>query len=120
MQFLDVGASQGIPHVASVLFGASKTRHQPQSLFGCLDAGWRDGSGFWVHPTSADAALHSAAALQTEARAAVAVGYYAPGPQLLGGLPLLIHSLKSKHCSALKLLGHKSSRAQNSIQNDEL
>lgn len=84
---------QGIPHVASVLFGGSEAKHMPQSLFGCLDASWRDSSGFWVHPTAADAAIHGAATLQREARTVSAVEYYAPSPQLQGDLPPLGHCL---------------------------
>ena len=81
-----------------MLFPASEAKPTPQSLFGCLDAGWRDGSGFWVHPTAADAALHGAAFLQKEARTVSAVDYYAPGPQLQGELPPLRHRVNSLPC----------------------
>ena len=92
---LPAGASQGLPHVASVLFAGSEAQYKPQSLFGCLDASWRDGSGFWVHPTAADAAIHGAAVLQNEARTVSVVDYYAPSPQLQGELPPLLRRVIS-------------------------
>lgn len=77
--------------MANVLFKDFEASHGPQSLFGCLDAGWRDGSGFWVHPTAADAAIHGAAILHKEARTVSAVDYFAPYANA-PGVPSLIPS----------------------------
>lgn len=89
--------------MASVLFSGSETSHGPQSLFGCLDAGWRDGSGFWVHPTAADAAIHGAAILHKEARTVSAVDYFAPSSSMLGEM-LGIHLAPSDFPNLRRLL----------------
>lgn len=61
----------------------------PHAVWGCLDFGWRDNSGYWVHPAAADAAIHSAAIGSTEPQTLTAVGLYAPTNKLEKGNFLL-------------------------------
>ena len=80
------GPIPGIPHVAHALFGGSAVQHLPQSVWGCIDGGWRDDSGFWVHPTAADSAIHLGAATHANARMVTAVDYYSPASKPSGEL----------------------------------
>lgn len=88
-------AAQGMPQVASVLFGASAKTSAPQSVWGCLDLGWRDDTGFWVHPACSDAAIHLAAASEKQARVLMSVGHFSTACRLHGRHFSAVSSCKS-------------------------
>ena len=87
-----------MPRVAAALFGVSRAP-APQNVWGCLDLGWSDESGYWVHPAAADAAMHAAAAVKRGRGeeggfvAAATFDYYRPHARLEGRLTLQKHML---------------------------
>ena len=54
------GNLQGLPLVAAALFGDTTDVSRPQSVWGCLDMGWRDTEGYWIHPAATDSSLQLA------------------------------------------------------------
>ena len=91
--FVHTGTAQPPPLVAAALFGSPQAAGSSTSVWGCIDLGWRDQQGYWVHPAAADSAIHAGAAARlasdTGMMVSVAVGSYAPAAALEGSQRLM-------------------------------
>ena len=87
------GTAEPPPLVAAALFGAPQAASGSWGVWGCIDLGWRDQQGYWVHPAAADSAIHAGAAARpasdTSMMVSVAVGSYAPASTLKGSQRLM-------------------------------
>lgn len=91
--FVHTGTAEPPPLVAAALFGTPQAAGSSRAVWGCIDLGWRDQQGYWVHPAAADSAIHAGAAARlasdTGMMVSVAVGSYAPASTLKGSQRLM-------------------------------